>query len=75
MFNYYGEKKELIKLRRKIYTKQKDIFDIMHKKKICFGDIQIKRYVDEINLLEEIFDIKRVYFEYDSKKYWNNEDI
>ena len=69
------KKKELIKLRDKIYKKQKKTFNIMHRDKICFENPNIKRYLDEINLLEEIFDIKKIYFEYDSKNYWNNKDI
>ena len=59
MFNYYEKKKELIKLRDKIYKKQKKTFNIMHRDKICFENPNIKRYLDEINLLEEIFDIKK----------------
>ena len=75
MFNYYEKRKDLIKLRDKIYTKQKDVFEIMHQKKISFENLEIKTYLDEINLLEEIFDIRRSYFDYDSKKYWDNKDI
>lgn len=74
MFNYYESRKKLIDLREKIYKKQKNIYNIMHNNKIYFGDQKIKNYVNEINLLEEIFDIKKIYFDYDSKKYWNNQN-
>ena len=71
MFNYYESRKELKNLRNKIYKKQQKLFNIMHKQKIFFDDTSIKKYVSEINLLEEIFDIKKIYFDYDSKIYWN----
>jgi len=71
MFNYSEDVKKLKELRTKIYNKQKYLLDLMYTNKIDFQDISIRKYINEINLLEEIFEVKKDYFLEDSKIFWN----
>ena len=74
MFNYHYDNKNLKKLRKKIYIKQKNLLNFIYTNNISYKDPQIKKYINEINLLEEIFDIKMIYFNYDKKNFWNNKE-
>ena len=75
MFNYHNDNHNLKKLREKIYIKQKKLLKLIYTNNINnYKDPQIKKYVNEINLLEEIFDIKLMYFNYDKKNFWNNKE-
>mgnify|MGYP001407548822 CR=1 FL=1 len=67
MFNYEDSCKILKLLRIKIYKKQKMLLEFMYQNNIDFNDERIKIYINEINLLDEIYDIKQYYFDYDSK--------
>lgn len=71
MFNYAEDSKNLKDLRTKIYNKQRDLLELMYINKINFEDESIKSYINEINLLEEIFEVKKDYFLEDSKRFWN----
>ena len=46
----------------------------MYINKIDFQDASLKNYINEINLLEEIFDVKKDYFLEDSKYFWNEQN-
>ena len=75
MFNYHNDNLNLKKLREKIYIKQKNLLNLIYTNNINnYKDPKIKKYVNEINLLEEIFDIKLMYFNYDKKNFWNNKE-
>tara|TARA_Y100001978_G_C23356525_1_gene274490 strand:- start:87 stop:329 length:243 start_codon:yes stop_codon:yes gene_type:complete len=66
--NYYDDIRRILKLlRNKIYKKQKVLLNFMYENNIGFNDKTIKIFINEINLLEEIYDIKKYYFDYDSK--------
>tara|TARA_Y100000590_G_C15576120_1_gene960515 strand:+ start:76 stop:309 length:234 start_codon:yes stop_codon:yes gene_type:complete len=67
MFNNDESRKILKLLRNKIYRKQRMLLDFMYENCIDFKDQRIKIYINEINLLDEIYDIKKYYFDYDSK--------
>ena len=67
MFNNDESRKILKLLRNKIYRKQKMLLEFMYENSIDFKDERIKIYINEINLLDEIYDIKKYYFDYDSK--------
>ena len=74
MFNYHYDHNNLKNLRKKIYNKQKNLLNFIYINNISYKDPQIKKYINEINLLEEIFDIKMIYFNYDKKNFWNNKE-
>ena len=68
MFNYDDIsilKNDLKYLRNKIYTKQTFLLQYMYQNNINYKDINIKIYIDEINLLNEIYAIKKHYYDYD----------
>jgi hypothetical protein len=70
MFDYDNisfVKKNLKHLRDKIYIKQKFLLQYMYLNNINFKDPNIKIYIDEINLLNEIYSIKKHNFDYDFK--------
>jgi hypothetical protein len=56
-------REELIALRTKIYLKQQDIFQKIYKNNIDFNDISIKTNIDEITVLEIVFDEKKKLFD------------
>ena len=66
-FDYRQSYKTLKVLKYKIYVKQKLLLQYMYDNNINFENETIKQYIDEINLLEEIYDIKKYYFDYYSK--------
>ena len=52
-------KNDLKTLKKKIYDKQVHLFDFMELNNIeNYNDNSIKKYINEINLLNEIYDIK-----------------
>ena len=63
-------KNELKNFKKKIYNKQVELFNIMHENNYSFDDKNIKMNINEINLLEEIYDIKLDNYNYESKKFW-----
>ena len=70
MFNYDNisiVKENLKHLRKKIHIKQKFLLEYMYINNINYNDLNIKTYIDEINLLNEIYTIKKYYFDYDFK--------
>ena len=70
MFNYTQDFKTLKTLRSKIFNKQRDLLNLMYENKLNFQDPSLKSYINEINLLEEILDIRTNNFLNDSKNFW-----
>ena len=66
-----AEKKELKRLKKKIYTKQVELFKKIEDNQITvYNDIKIKTNVDEINILLEIFDNKLFNYQQLSDQFW-----
>lgn len=64
-------KKDLINLKDKIYLKQKNLMEVMYTDKIKYDDNRIKKNINEIFLLEFIYDSKKDLYDYDYKMFWN----
>ena len=71
IFEYQKDFQNLKLLRKKIYKKQKKLLIHMYLNNINFQDKSIKQNINEINLLEEIYDCKLNYFQYEKKKFWD----
>lgn len=66
-----SERKELKRLKKKIYTKQVELFKKIEDNQINdYNDIKIKTDVDEINILLEILDNKIFYYQQLSDQFW-----
>ena len=66
-------RKDLKKLNKKIYEKQRNLFEIMNLHKIYnFNDKSLKQLNAEINLLEEIYDIKFEEYKRIKNEFWKN---
>ena len=66
-----SERKELKRLKKKIYTKQVELFKKIEDNQITdYNDINIKTDVDEINILLEILDNKIFYYQQLSDQFW-----
>ena len=66
-------RKNLKNLNKKIYEKQLNLFKFMEIHKIKdYRDESIKQFVNEINLLDEIYDIKQEEYNRLRDDFWKN---
>jgi len=63
------ELKELKDLRKKIYIKQKNILNHIYDNNLNFNDDSIKQTINEINLLEFVYDSKKDLYNNQKKEY------
>lgn len=59
-------------LKHKIYIKQRDLMEKMCKENIKLDNVAIKNQTNEINLLEEILDIRIDEYHNLNNEFWKN---
>ena len=64
-------KKDIFRIRSKIYNKQKKIMEDMYNKKYI-SKKKLKNGENEIFILEQILDSKKIWYDYDNNQFWKN---
>ena len=64
-------KKDIFRIRSKIYNKQKKIMEDMYNKKFI-SKKKLKNGENEIFILEQILDSKKIWYDYDNNQFWKN---
>ena len=64
-------KKDIFRIRSKIYNKQKKIMEDMYNKKYI-SKKKLKNGENEIFILEQILDSKKIWYDFDNNQFWKN---
>ena len=64
-------KKDIFRIRSKIYNKQKKIMEEMYNKKYI-SKKKLKNGENEIFILEQILDSKKIWYDFDNNQFWKN---